>query len=113
MSYYLTLDARAVHQAALSLEIPEFEIFRLAHAAWYCESACERRLERYFVYYLFEGKVPVWVRAFTRHAIRDVAADRSRTCSERAPEWRTWLSILAGIPEAVAADHSASGVLLA
>ena len=118
MSYYLTLDAKAVHQAALSLEIPEFELFRLAHAAWYCESACDRFLERHFVSYLFDGHVPVWVRDFARRTTRHTpaAAGLGATRSSRLlDEWRTWLSVVPVTPATRAAgpDRSATAVFVA
>jgi hypothetical protein len=117
MSYYLTLDAKAVHQAALSLEIPEFELFRLAHAAWYRESACDRYLERHYVCYLFEGHVPVWVRDFARRTMRHTPAPAGvgGTRSSCAKKLGAWLCVFAVTPVMLAADlhRSAPAVLIA
>ena len=117
MSYYLTVDARAVHQAALSLNIAEFELFRRAHAAWYCESVRERDLERHFVSYLFDGEVPVWVRDFSRRTIREVRARAGLTGVglNRAGEWRLWLCAYFGAAGALATgvNRSATSILVA
>ena len=117
MSYYLTVDARAVHQAALSLNIAEFELFSRAHAAWYCESACERDLERHFVSYLFDGEVPVWVRDFSRRIIREVrtGAGLTRVGAKHAGEWRVWLCACFGVASALVTgvDRSAPSILVA
>ena len=117
MIYYLTFDAKAVHRAALWLNIAEFELFRRAHAAWYRESPCERELERYFVSYLFEGRVPVWVRDFSRRTIRDMHA-RARlavTHSSQVPQWRIWLCASLGAPIGLATglDRRAPDILAA
>lgn len=59
-------EAANVMLAAELLELTEFELFRAAYQAWHRESASEAHIERQFVPYMFEGKVPFWVRQFTR-----------------------------------------------
>ncbi len=61
-------DGTTVLAAAAQLDVSEFEIFRLAHRAWFGRDGDEKSLERIFVAYMFHGKVPLWV----RHLCRDV-----------------------------------------
>lgn len=61
-------DGPTVQDAAGQLDVSEFEIFRLAHRAWFGNDGNEKSLEYVFVAYMYYGKVPLWV----RHLCRDV-----------------------------------------
>ena len=61
-------DGATVQDAAGQLDVSEFEIFRLAHRAWFGHDSDEKSLEHVFVAYMYYGKVPLWV----RHLCRDV-----------------------------------------
>lgn len=55
-----------VLSAAALLDITEFDLFRLAWTRWYGETAEDRVIEPFFVAYMFDRVVPVWVRHFAR-----------------------------------------------
>ena len=59
-------DVQDVLMASNLLEIPEFEIFRLSYAYWYGSMPVEAEIEAAFSSYMFGGKVPVFVRQFSR-----------------------------------------------
>ncbi len=61
-------DGPTVLDAAAELDTSEFEIFRLAHRAWFGHDAEEKSLERMFAVYMFHDRVPLWV----RHLCRDI-----------------------------------------
>ncbi len=60
-------DTQAVLTAAHTLDISEFELFNLAYQNWHGQRAETRQLEAVFVRYLFEAKIPHWVRHFTSY----------------------------------------------
>lgn len=59
-SFYLTQD---------SLEVSEFELFRLAHTAWYGEKPAFQYLDEQFDNYLLSGELPFYVRHYCREFI--------------------------------------------
>ena len=59
-------DIQDVLMAANLLELPEFEIFRLSYAYWYGEKPTEDQVEKAYIPYMFGGKVPLFVRQFSR-----------------------------------------------
>lgn len=59
-------DIHSVLDAAAILDITEFELFRLAYARWHGGEAEEQSLEPFFVAYMFNDVVPLWVRDFAR-----------------------------------------------
>lgn len=61
-------DTRAVIQAADALSLREFDFFRLAHYRWFGHDATEKAMEAAFAAYMFQERVPPWV----RHLCRDV-----------------------------------------
>ncbi len=65
---------KAVLRTAERLGISEFEVFCAAYHAWFQERAAVVSLERHFVSYLFHGRVPFWVRHFTRSALLEQPA---------------------------------------
>jgi len=63
-------DIRDVLDTAAALDVTEFRVFELAYTGWFGRSAHPDELERYFVPYMFDGIVPLWVRQFTRDVLR-------------------------------------------
>jgi len=66
---YDPADTDCVVSAANYLEVSEFAIFRDAFTAWYGKEAPEKQVEKVFVRYLQENKVPFWVRNYARSRI--------------------------------------------
>ena len=58
-----------VAEAAETLAIGEFELFRLAHRWWYDLPCDETRLNGVFGEYLVHASVPPWVRHFCRRVL--------------------------------------------
>lgn len=63
----ITNDTQTVLTAAYALDISEFELFHLAYQNWHGQRAETRQLEAVFVGYLFEAKIPHWVRHFATY----------------------------------------------
>lgn len=59
-------DVQAVLDAAALLDITEYDVFHLAYARWHGERADEGTMEPFFVAYMFNEVVPLWVRHFAR-----------------------------------------------
>ena len=74
----LSDDARGVLDAAYVLRVSEFDLFRLAYRRWYGGDAETKWLEQVFARYMFQQKVPIWVRQFCR----DVLARRAASSVE-------------------------------
>jgi hypothetical protein len=70
---YDPADTDSVVSAANYFEVSEFAIFRDAFTAWYGKEAPEKQVEKVFVQYLQENKVPFWVRNYARSRIREEA----------------------------------------
>ena len=66
---YDPADTDCVISAANFLEISEFNIFSNAYKAWYGRDAAEKQVERVFIQYLQENKVPFWVRNYARDVV--------------------------------------------
>ncbi|MFP4537139.1 MAG: hypothetical protein ACLFPA_02445 [Dichotomicrobium sp.] len=62
-------DVWRVLRTASILSIAEFRVFEIAYHRWFGDFATEKTIERYFVPYMFEDRVPMWVRAFCSHVI--------------------------------------------
>jgi len=71
-----TADARDVVDAALALQVGEFDLFRLAYRRWHGEEAEEKALERLFAGYMFHQRVPPWVRQYCRAVLQSQAEGR-------------------------------------
>ena len=71
-------DAGDVVSAALTLEISEFDLFRLAYRRWHGADADTASIEKVFVAYLFNQHIPFWVRQYCREALRTDPRDRRR-----------------------------------
>ncbi len=63
-------DVRQVMDAALALDIKEFDLFLLAWRHWNTSAPDERQLERAFGQYMLHQRVPSWVRQFARDVLR-------------------------------------------
>ena len=76
---YDPADTDCVVSAANYLEVSEFAIFMDAYTAWYGKDAPEKQVERVFVEYLVESKVPFWVRNYARSRISEKTALTDQT----------------------------------
>jgi len=52
-----------------SLDVSEFEVFRMAYTAWYGEQPTRQRIEHHFDDYLADGVLPFYVRHYCRQYI--------------------------------------------
>jgi len=65
-------DVADVLESAGLLEVSEYRVIELAHAAWFGEAntrRARRSLDGYFFDYLYRDQVPPWLRAFTREVV--------------------------------------------
>jgi hypothetical protein len=62
----LTEDEVAVSRAAAMLQISEFHLFQIAYTSWFGLEVSEKKIEPFFVEYMFESIAPPWVRHFVR-----------------------------------------------
>lgn len=60
-------DVWMVLRATSLLGISEFELFTIAYNQWYGEGASEEVIEKFFIPYMFNDKVPPWVRHFAQN----------------------------------------------
>ena len=96
-------EIQSVLNAAALLDITEYDLFQLAYARWHGKSASVRVLEPYFVAYMFNEVVPLWVRHFSRLVERLSSAgqlDRRALGVTRLP--RTQEMVRRGVRFAVA-----------
>ena len=78
-------DIDCVVNAANYLEVSEFAIFRDSYIAWYGKKAPEKQIEKIFVEYLVENKVPFWVRNYARnHVAESSPIDQGKEYSRTA-----------------------------
>jgi hypothetical protein len=75
-------DTECVVNAANYLEVSEFIIFQNAFTAWYGREMPTRQVEKVFVQYLQENKVPFWVRNYARTQVPEEFAARGRSEEE-------------------------------
>jgi len=68
---YDPADTDCVVSAANYLEVSEFAVFMDAYADWYGKEASEKQVEKVFVQYLQENKVPFWVRSYARSRVHE------------------------------------------
>ena len=59
-------DTDRLHIMAHHLGISEFALFQMAYQAWYHKECTAKRMERYFVQYLYFSEVPFWMRHLLR-----------------------------------------------
>jgi len=59
-------DVAAVLDASAALEVTEFRLFELAWHRWFGQRPRPRRIEAHFAAYMFNERVPLWVRDFAR-----------------------------------------------
>ncbi len=62
-------DVWQVLRTASILNIGEFRVFEIAYHRWFGNYATEEAIECHFVPYMFEDRVPMWVRAFCFHVL--------------------------------------------
>jgi hypothetical protein len=72
----ISADVADVLEAAALLEVTEFELFRIAYRQWYGREIADADLERYYLPYMFGGRVALWVRQLTRRVIAEAEASR-------------------------------------
>jgi hypothetical protein len=60
--------AKLIGFAASTLQISEYELFRIAHLWWFDRPITENRLDSLFKNYLADGNPPYWVNDFARKA---------------------------------------------
>ena len=65
----LSDDVLLVLQASSDLDIPEFALFVKAYEQWFGHAAEEPQVERYYLGYMFAGRVPHWVRDYCRQVV--------------------------------------------
>lgn len=104
------VDCQSVTSAATMLGLREFDYFRLAYRRWFGEQPYPERLERAFVDYMMQQRVPPWVRMLTWQVMD---ADRAGTLEPaafgaeryrdrpRCPNWNS--AHIAGVALACAA----------
>jgi hypothetical protein len=68
---YDPADTDCVVSASNFLEVSEFAVFSDAYTAWYGKEASEKQIEKVFVQYLLENKVPFWVRNYARSRVQE------------------------------------------
>ena len=82
---YDPVDTDCVVSAANYLEVSQFVIFRDAYTAWYGKKASEKQVEKVFVEYLVESKVPFWVRNYAISRVAEGApTDQTKEDSRTA-----------------------------
>ena len=89
-------DIDCVVNAANYLEVSEFTIFRDSYTAWYGKEAPEKQVEKIFVEYLVENKVPFWARNYARsHVAESSPEDQGREYSRTANNLLYFATIIA------------------
>jgi hypothetical protein len=68
---YDPADTDCVVSASNYLEVSEFAIFSDAYTEWYGKEASEKQVEKVFVQYLLENRVPFWVRNYARSRVQE------------------------------------------
>jgi hypothetical protein len=63
-------DHQAMALTASILGVSQDRVFEMAYEEWHGEAPVHRQADQAFVGYLFEGKLPCWVRAFTRSTLQ-------------------------------------------
>lgn len=63
-------DTRLVLDAAMLLDISEFQLFELAYTDWFGDKPVIHQVECLFASYMFKGEIPTWVRQFARNILR-------------------------------------------
>lgn len=91
-------DALAVVKTSGLLAVSEFRVFELAWEAWYGVGTDEKTIEGHFLPYMFQERVPHFVRAFTR---RVLSLDRAGELDPRRfgiePARRTTRGVTVGL----------------
>ena len=70
-------DCLDVLHATALLEITEFELFHIAYRWWHGHEAQAKELEdSFFIPYMFQERVPSWVRQFAREIVSEDEENR-------------------------------------
>ena len=91
-------DVQDVVEASNLLAVSEFRLFEIAYANWYGVEGDSKTIERQFLPYMFQERVPHYVRAFTRKVLGLEAAgslDPEEFGIE--PEDRTVRGVVSGV----------------
>lgn len=91
-------DAQAVVEASNLLAVSEFRLFEIAYLQWYGVEGDAEAIERQFLPYMFQERVPHYVRAFTRKVLglaREGELDPGEFGIE--PEPRTVRGVVTGV----------------
>ncbi len=75
-SHTVLHDSDLVTEARAVLGLLEFDFFRAAWRHWHGEEPDDRALEPAFVTYLFQQRVPGYVRHFARRVLEEAAGGR-------------------------------------
>jgi hypothetical protein len=91
-------DVQAVVDASNLLAVSEFRLFEIAYANWYGVEGDSNAIEHQFLPYMFQERVPHYVRAFTRK-VRGLEKTGSLDPGEFGiePEDRTVRGVLRGV----------------
>ena len=92
-------DHNAIGVTASVLGASELRVFELAYQEWYGKPPQIRDAERAFVDYLLEGKVPCWVRAFTRNTLHLCEEAGIQVSSRKNASLTSFLSSRWSLPE--------------
>jgi len=76
-------DFMDVMDMANFYRISEFDLFRLSYIWWYGRFPDEQKIEGEFIDYLFEGRIPSYVRQFLRE--NPLLDDNGSTVEEWVP----------------------------
>lgn len=81
----LSSDNRLVIDAAMILDVSEFQLFELAYVDWFGDEPIASQVEPSFAQYMFRGEIPTWVRQFARKIVKTWPEDLSapRTLPQR------------------------------
>lgn len=64
------IEANLMAEAANRLGVGEFQFFQLAYYSWFGRDLHAKLMERAFLEYMLQDKVPPWARQFARNIIR-------------------------------------------
>ncbi len=66
----LPADVWGVLRASALLGVGEFRVFEIAYKEWYGEAGKEKMIEKHFTGYMFNDRVPPWVRHFCKKVLK-------------------------------------------
>ena len=63
-------DVWGVLRSSALLEVGEFRVFEIAYEDWHGEAGDEKMIEKHFTGYMFNDRVPPWVRHFCKKVLK-------------------------------------------